>query len=64
VPVDLSRIERPVHERSQMPQNRCLAERVGGRARRWRLLLLTMRQREFIATPSSAAAWPPEASPN
>jgi hypothetical protein len=32
VPVDLSRIERPAHERSQVPQNRCLAERIGGKA--------------------------------
>jgi hypothetical protein len=32
VPVDPSRIERPARERSRVPQNRCLAERVGGKA--------------------------------
>ena len=32
VPVDLSRIARPAHERSHVPQNRCLVGRVSGKA--------------------------------
>jgi hypothetical protein len=46
VPVDLSRIERPADERSQVPQESgAWQNALVARPRRWRVLLLIMRPR-------------------